>query len=59
MSERFEKYFEQMPCYLSVHDRDFLITEGNQRFREDFGDRIGEPCSGHHAGAPGKQRRPL
>ena len=44
MSERFEKYFAQMPCYLSVHDRDFLITEGNQRFREDFGDRIGEPC---------------
>jgi PAS domain S-box-containing protein len=44
MPERYQKYFEQMPCYLSVHDRDFLITEGNQRFREDFGDRIGEPC---------------
>lgn len=44
MSDRFAEYFEQMPCYLSVHDRNFLITEGNQRFREDFGNRIGEPC---------------
>jgi PAS domain S-box-containing protein len=44
MSERYQSYFEQMPCYLSVHDRNFVITEGNQRFRADFGDRIGEPC---------------
>ena len=44
MAERFEQYFEQMPCYLSVHDRDFRIIEGNQRFRADFGDGIGKKC---------------
>ena len=33
-----------MPCYLSVHDRDFRIIDGNRRFREDFGERIGQYC---------------
>lgn len=37
-------YWEEMPCYLSVHDRDFRIIDGNRRFREDFGDLIGELC---------------
>ena len=37
----YERYWEEMPCYLSVHDRDFTITEANRRFREDFGERIG------------------
>ncbi len=33
-----------MPCYLSVHDREFRIIDGNQRFRQDFGERVGEFC---------------
>jgi PAS domain S-box-containing protein len=33
-----------MPCYLSVHDRTFRIIDGNRRFREDFGETIGEYC---------------
>jgi PAS domain S-box-containing protein len=33
-----------MPCYLSVHDRNFRIIDGNRRFRDDFGDCIGEFC---------------
>ncbi len=41
---RYHEYWEEMPCYLSVHDRDFRIIDGNRRFREDFGDRIGEYC---------------
>ena len=41
---RYERYWEEMPCYLSVHDRDFRITDGNRRFREDFGESIGEFC---------------
>ncbi len=44
MTDRFKQYFEQMPCYLSVHDRQFRIIEGNRRFCADFGDRIGERC---------------
>jgi PAS domain S-box-containing protein len=41
---RYRQYWEEMPCYLSVHDRDFRIIDGNRRFRNDFGDRIGEFC---------------
>jgi PAS domain S-box-containing protein len=41
---RYRQYWEEMPCYLSVHDRQFRIVDGNRRFREDFGDRIGELC---------------
>jgi PAS domain S-box-containing protein len=41
---RYHEYWEEMPCYLSVHDRDFRIIDGNRRFREDFGDRVGEYC---------------
>jgi PAS domain-containing protein len=38
------QYFEQMPCYLSIHDREYRIVDGNRRFREDFGDRVGDFC---------------
>ena len=41
---RYQEYWEEMPCYLSVHDRDFRIIDGNRRFRRDFGDRVGEYC---------------
>ncbi len=44
MHVRYQSYFEDMPCYLSVHDREYRIIDGNRRFRSDFGDRIGEPC---------------
>ena len=41
---QYRRYWEEMPCYLSVHDRSFRIIDGNRRFREDFGDTIGEFC---------------
>ncbi len=41
---RYRQYWEEMPCYLSLHDRDFAIIDGNRRFRRDFGDCIGEKC---------------
>jgi PAS domain S-box-containing protein len=44
MDARFAQYFEEVPCYLSVHDKDFRIIDGNRRFRADFGDRIGDFC---------------
>ena len=40
----YQRYWDEMPCYLSIHDREFQIVEGNRRFREDFGDRIGQYC---------------
>lgn len=33
-----------MPCYLSVQDRELRIVSINERFREAFGDRVGEHC---------------
>lgn len=44
MSEAYRQYFENMPCYLSVHDRDLRILEANRRFRRDFGERTGDYC---------------
>lgn len=44
MHVQYQTYFEDMPCYLSVHDRGYRIIDGNRRFRSDFGDRIGELC---------------
>jgi len=41
---RFRQYWEEMPCYLSLHDSGFRIIDGNRRFRSDFGDRIGQLC---------------
>jgi len=40
----YRQYWEEMPCYLSIHDPEFRIIDGNRRFREDFGDCLGEAC---------------
>lgn len=44
MDSRYDLYFEAMPCYLTVQDRDFRIVDANRRFREDFGDPRGRFC---------------
>ena len=49
----YRQYFEEMPCYLSVHDRRFRIVDGNRRFREDFGGSLGEPCYEIYKGLDG------
>ncbi len=33
-----------MPVYMTVQDRSYRILEANERFRQDFGDRVGEHC---------------
>lgn len=42
--ERYRTMFEEVPCYISVLDRDLGIIEANRRFREDFGDAPGCKC---------------
>ena len=37
MDARERQYFDAMPCYLTVQDREFRIIDANRRFREDFG----------------------
>ncbi|MEW5993985.1 MAG: PAS domain-containing sensor histidine kinase [Candidatus Zixiibacteriota bacterium] len=44
MNELFRQYFESMPCYLTVQDRDFRIVEANRRFCQDFGEFDGRYC---------------
>jgi PAS domain S-box-containing protein len=39
-----DRFFQQVPCYLSIQDRKLNIVRTNREFRRDFGDRIGEKC---------------
>jgi len=43
-NERLLTLFEEAPCYMSVVDRDFKLVRINRRFREDFGEGIGDHC---------------
>jgi PAS domain S-box-containing protein len=42
--ERFRLLFEEVPCYISVQDRDLNIVQTNRSFKEDFGDYVGASC---------------
>lgn len=42
--ERFRLLFEEVPCYISVQDRELRIVQCNRRFQEDFGSYIGAYC---------------
>jgi PAS domain S-box-containing protein len=44
MAGSYQQYFDAMPCYLTVQDRDLRIIEANARFRRDFGDFEGRRC---------------
>jgi len=41
---RYRNLFDYAPCFISVQDRNFLITDSNRRFDESFGDGVGEHC---------------
>ncbi|MCD4720272.1 MAG: GHKL domain-containing protein [Desulfobacula sp.] len=36
--------FEEVPCYISVQDRNLRITAANKRFKQHFGSQIGGHC---------------
>lgn len=40
----FQDYFEAVPGYLTVQDRDLKIITANDRFRQDFGEFEGRYC---------------
>ena len=42
--ERYRHLFEEVPCYITIQDRDLRIIEANRRFREDFGEVTGSKC---------------
>ena len=40
----FKRLFSNVPCYLTVIDRDFNIVTTNNLFERDFGESIGKKC---------------
>ena len=38
MEQRFRQYFDALPCYLTVQDREFRLIDANETYRKDFGD---------------------
>jgi len=42
--QRYRQLFEEVPCYISIQDRDLRIVDSNRIFREDFGPPYGKKC---------------
>jgi len=42
--ERYQQLFDEVPCYITVQDRNFNLTAANRKFQETFGARRGEHC---------------
>ncbi|MBW2261767.1 MAG: PAS domain-containing sensor histidine kinase, partial [Deltaproteobacteria bacterium] len=42
--ERYRLLFEEVPCYISIQDRDLRIVEANRTFKDDFGDHAVGHC---------------
>lgn len=40
----YEQYFDSMPCYLTVQDRNLKVITANKWFQEDFGSFEGRYC---------------
>ncbi len=46
-----DRFFQRVPCYLSIQDKHMRIIRTNQLFRRDFGDKIGELCHKAYKGS--------
>ena len=42
--QRYQQLFDEVPCYISVQDREFRLTAANRRFKEDFDVALGAHC---------------
>jgi signal transduction histidine kinase len=40
----YHQLFDEVPCYITVQDRQYRITATNRMFKKDFGQEIGEYC---------------
>jgi signal transduction histidine kinase/response regulator of citrate/malate metabolism len=40
----YHQLFDEVPCYITVQDRQYRITATNRMFKKDFGQEIGEHC---------------
>lgn len=41
---RYQQLFDEVPCYITVQDRDLRIRAMNRQFKQDFGNEPGECC---------------
>ncbi|MBG0789525.1 MAG: response regulator [Desulfovibrionaceae bacterium] len=41
---KYQRLFDEAPCYITVQNPDLSIAEANRRFVEDFGEAAGRPC---------------
>ena len=55
--QQYREYFEAMPCYLTVQDRDFHIIDANRQFRRDVGDPAGRVAADEQRGGEGALAR--
>ena len=39
-----QQFFDEVPCYVTVQNRELEITAANRRFKEDFGEEINVHC---------------
>jgi PAS domain S-box-containing protein len=44
LQEKYYTLFDEVPCYISVQDRNLKIVEANSPFKRDFGEGIGSHC---------------
>ncbi len=42
--QRYQQLFDEVPCYISVQDRQFRLTAANRHFKEDFDIEHGAFC---------------
>ncbi len=40
----YQQLFDEVPCYISVQDRELRLTATNSKFKKDFGNEIGDFC---------------
>ncbi len=44
--QRYQQLFDEVPCYISLQDRQFRLLAANRRFNDDFDVELGAYCYG-------------
>lgn len=42
--QQLKQFFDEVPCYVSVQNRDLKLVAANRLFKVDFGDEVGDYC---------------
>ncbi|MCJ2164804.1 MULTISPECIES: response regulator [unclassified Pseudodesulfovibrio] len=45
---KYQRLFDEAPCYITVQNPDLTIAEANKKFVEDFGEAAGKPCFAYY-----------